>query len=109
MGTYNSNEIFKKYLKPEEIKPNGYVVKVMDNPENSDYKLALLCGYSSSEVLYAAVDFVDDYFAAATPVFDAYIHQRNELFEHKLPYYYISTAPSFKTRSIFTWVHPIND
>lgn len=109
LGTYNGNEIFKKYLKADEIKKNGYAVKVIDNPENSDYKLALLCGYSATEVLYAAVDFVDDYFAAATPVFDAYIHQRNELFEHKLPDYYISTAPAFKTRSIFTWGHPIND
>ncbi len=109
LGTYNDNEIFKKYLESEEIQKNGYVVKVIDNPENNDFKIALLCGYSATEVLYAAVDFVDDYFATATLVFDAYIHQRNELFEHKLPDYYISTAPAFKTRSIFTWGHPIND
>ena len=109
LGTYNENEILKKYLKPDELQKNGYIVKVIDNPENNDFKLALLCGYSATEVLYAAVDFVDDYLTAATPVFDAYIHLKNELFEHKLPYYYISTSPSFKTRSIFTWGHPIND
>ena len=78
LGTYNENEIFKKYLKPDELQKNGYIVKVIDNPENNDFKLALLCGYSATEVLYAAVDFVDDYLTAATPVFDAYIHLNNE-------------------------------
>lgn len=109
LGTYNDNPVFKKYLKADEIPENGYAVKVIDNPQNDSFKLVFLCGHSATEVLYAAVDFVDDYFSAATPVFDAYIHLRNELFEHKLPDYFISTAPSFKTRSIFTWGHPIND
>lgn len=109
LGTYNENLVLQKYLTADEIKTNGYVVKVIENPENNDFKLVLLCGYSDREVLYAAVDFVDDYLASATPIFDAYIHLRNELFEQPLPDYYISTAPAFKTRSIFTWGHPIND
>ena len=109
LGVYNENTILQKYLAADEIPQNGYAVKIIDNPENTEYKLTLLCGYSAAEVLYAAVDFVDDYLAAATPVFDAYIHLRNELFEHPLPDYYISTAPSFKTRSIFTWGHPISN
>lgn len=109
LGTYNENPVFRKYLEADELPENGYAVKVIDNPENNAFKLALLCGYSAKEVLYAAVDFVDDYLASATPVFDAYIHLRNELFCHSLPDYYISSAPSFKTRSIFTWGHPIND
>jgi len=109
LGTYSKNPILQKFFKRDEIPYKGYAVKVIDNPENTDYKIALLCGDSATEVFYAAVDFVDDYFARATPVFDAYIHLKNELFEHKLPDYYISTSPSFKTRSIFTWGHPIND
>lgn len=109
LGTYSENKILQKYLKKEEIPEKGYVVKVIDNPDAPEYKLALICGESSTEVFYGAVDFVDDYFVAATPIFDAYIHLKNELFEHKLPDYYISTSPSFKTRSIFTWGHPIND
>lgn len=109
LGIYGENPIFKKYLDKSELKENGYIVKVFDNPENSEVKIALLCGYSAVEVFYAAVDFVDDYFALATPSVDAFIRLRNELFEHRLPDYYISTAPDFKTRSIFTWGHPIND
>ncbi len=109
LGTYNENTILQKYFDSSEIKENGYAVKVIDNPKNNEFKLVLLCGYSDTEVFYAAVDFVDDYLAAATPIFDAYIHLRNELFEHPLPDYYNSSAPAFKTRSIFTWGHPIND
>ncbi|MBE6749982.1 MAG: hypothetical protein E7560_02320 [Ruminococcaceae bacterium] len=108
LGTYDKNSVLQKFFKREEIKEKGYAVKVIDNPYNNDYKLALLCGDSSAEVFYAAVDFVDDYFAKATPFFDG-IHLKNELFTHKLPDYYISTSPSFKTRSVFTWGHPIND
>lgn len=109
LGTYNESAILQNYFEPTEINQNGYAVKVLNNPENSEFKLVLLCGYSSTEVFYAAVDFVDDYLAAATPVFDAYIHLRNELFEHPLPDYYNAASPAFKTRSIFTWGHPIND
>ena len=109
LGCYCKNAILQKYISPEEVKKDGYVVKVMDNPENPQYKLALLCGDSPREVFYAAADFVDDYFNEATPSVDAYIHLRKELLEQKLPDYYISTAPAFKTRSVFTWGHPISD
>lgn len=108
IGTYE-NPLFQKYIKNNELPKDGYVVKVIDNPFNVNFKLVLLCGYTNREVFYAAVDFVDDYFSYATPSFDAYIRLKNELFLHKLPDYYISTSPSFKTRSVFTWGHPIND
>lgn len=109
LGCYNKNKVLQNYIKKEEVLKNGYVVKVIDNPCYPDCKLVLLCGYSKREVFYAAADFVDDYFSLATPSFDAYIRLRNELLDHKLPDYYISTAPSFTKRSVFTWGHPIND
>ena len=109
LGIYGQCPLLEAHITKEELPENGYVVKVMDNPQNPQYKLVLLCGSSAVEVLYAAVDFVDDYVALATPSVDAFIHLRNELFEHPLPDYYHATAPDFKTRSIFTWGHPIND
>lgn len=109
VGRYSENSLLQKYLIKSEIPKQGYVVKVMDHPENPEFKLALICGDTPAAVFYGAVDFVDDYFAMATPVFDAYIRLRNELFQHPLPDYYIATAPEFKTRSVFTWGHPIAD
>ena len=109
LGRYGDHPIFGEYLKTEDVPVDGYVVKVVNNPENAECKLVLLCGYSARELFYAAVDLVDDYFTEATPSVDAYIRLRNELFEHPLPDWYRSTAPSFKTRSTFTWGHPIND
>ena len=108
-GCYGDHPLFSEYIAPDELPTDGYVVKVIDNPENSACKLALLCGYSAREIFYAASDFIDDYFTVATPSVDAYIRLRNELLEHPLPDYCHSTAPSFKTRSVFTWGHPIND
>lgn len=109
LGRYSENKIIQKYLREDEVPENGYVVKVMNNPEYPEYKLALICGDTPAAVFYGTVDFLDDYLADATPIFDAYIHLPNELFQHPLPDYYIATSPDFKTRSVFTWGHPIND
>lgn len=108
LGTYGDNRYFGDYLSPEDIPENGYVVRVTDNPLNPDVKLALICGYSPREVFYAAADFTDDYLTKAIPIFDS-LPLVHELFRHKLPDYSISTAPKIKTRSIFTWGHPISD
>lgn len=109
LGRYVDNPVMQSYLQANEVAENGYVVKVMDHPENPACKLVLLCGDTDREVFYAAADFVDDYFTVATPSVDAYIHLRHELLEQRLPDYYHASAPSFKTRSVFTWGHPIND
>lgn len=109
LGTFRENSIIRKYMEPEKPPHNGYVVKVMDHPQTAGCKLVLLCGYSSTEVFYAAADFTDDYLAKAIPSFDACIHLEQELFINPLPDYVISTSPDFQTRSVFTWGHPIND
>ena len=108
IGTHANNALLRRYISREEIPTGGYVVKVIDYPEQPDIKLALICGDSEVEVFYGAVDFVDDYFAYAIPVHDN-MHLAHELFLEKLPDYYVSTAPCIKTRSVFTWGHPIND
>lgn len=109
LGTYAKNKILQKHIRKDEVPADGYVVKVMNNPEYPEYKLVLICGDTPAAVFYGTVDFLDDYLAKATPSFDAYIHLPNELFQHPLPDYYIATSPDFKTRSVFTWGHPIDD
>lgn len=108
IGTYSESDIIKKYIKEDEIPQDGYVVKVMDNPENPEFKLALITAREKREVFYAAVDFTDDYFVTAIPRSGS-LRLPNEIFENKVPDYYNASAPQIKKRSVFTWGNPIND
>jgi len=108
IGVYSENEIFSKYITEDEIPADGYVVKVINNPENEDLKLALITGNRGIDVFYGAVDFVDDYFVSAIPHNGA-VPMSEKLFEAVLPDYYKASAPKVKTRGVFSWGHPIND
>ena len=108
IGLYNENEIIRKHITADEIKEDGYVVKVMDNPENTDLKLVLITANTEAALFYGAVDFVDDYFALAAPKHGGLFLVDN-VFEEQETCYYVSIAPAIKTRSVFTWGTPIND
>ncbi len=108
IGTYDCNPIIKKYIAKVEIPDDGYVIKVMDNPENPELKLVILTALSPREVFYAAVDFIDDYFVKAAHV-RSNIYYHDELFNFKLKDYYVASAPAIKNRNIFTWATPICD
>lgn len=110
IGLYSENDLIRKYIKEEEIPENGYVVKVFDNPESTELKLALITAKDKSNLFYGAVDFVDDYFVKAKPINVNGLRQADEIFDREtLPDYYNASAPAIKTRAIFTWGHPIND
>lgn len=115
IGTPAGSPFIARYVKAEEIPENGYLVKVFDNPEKPEYKIVILTGDTDREVFYAAADFVDDYFVAAAKTDEC--HTYPDLFlcrdywqDHRnIPDYYKASAPKIKTRSIFTWGHPITD
>lgn len=110
ISLYNESEIIPKYIDKSEIKENGYVVKVFDNPENKEYKLVLITANSEIDLYYGAIDFVDDYFARSAP-WDGCMRLVDRTFggHYWMPDYYISNAPKIKRRCVFTWGHPIND
>ena len=108
IGLHEENEIIQKYISADEIANDGYVVKVMTNPENPELKMALITAKEPTALFYGAVDFVDDYFVKAAPVHGA-VRLCNEIFDFDLPDYYNASAPTIKTRSVFTWGNPIND
>ena len=109
IGEYDDNAIIRKYVKKEEIPQDGYVVKVVENPENSILKIAVITGDTPAAVFYGAVDFVDDFFVHTTPMHGG-LKMANEIFNHRdLKNYESISAPKFKTRSIFTWGQPILD
>lgn len=106
VSTYN--EIVAEYVNENEIPENGYLIKVFDNPKNSDLQIVLITAREDYNVFYGAVDFVDDYPAVAAPVSGG-LRTPCEMYDGKLPSYEYASAPTAKTRSIFTWGHPIND
>lgn len=108
IGLYDSSALIQKYIGRAEIKAGGYLVKVMDDPECKARKLVLITANEPAALFYGAVDFVDDYFAFAAPVHGS-VRLVDEIFDNPLPDYHRSSAPAIKTRSVFTWGHPIND
>lgn len=108
IGLYEENEVIRNYVNLSEIKEDGYVVKVIDNPENSEFKIALITANDPTALFYGAVDFVDDFFVNCAPMHGS-LQLPHELFSHPLKDYYSASAPAIKNRSVFTWGHPIND
>lgn len=108
LGTYDESAIIRKYIGEEEIQKDGYVVKVMDNPEVEGCKLVLITAKEKIGVFYGAVDYIDDYITIATPCCGSVV-KWYDLFTKELPDYYNASAPMVPTRSIFTWGQPIND
>ncbi len=106
IGTFDSDPIFAQYI--AEMPTNGFAVKVVDNPVSPSHQLVLVCGDTPAGVYYAAAHFVDDCFAAVAPNRNGLCF-RDEIFLNRLPQYEYITAPKAKTRSLFTWGHPIND
>jgi len=109
VGCYDTNELIRKYIKKDEIPENGYVVKVMDNPDNEELKIMIVAALEQRNVFYGAVELVDDYFSFAAPAHGG-LRMVDEIFiQDKMPDYYNASAPKFKTRSVFTWGQPILD
>jgi len=108
VGTYDENELVRRYVTLDEIPEDGFLVKVFDDPEQADRKLVIITAHKGREVFYGATDFVDDYFAFAEPR-HVVIHFPRELFTEHLPDYTHASAPKTKERSVFTWAHPIHD
>lgn len=108
VGTYAENALVRRYVSEEEIPEDGFLVKVFDDPENAERKLAVITAHKACEVFYGATDFVDDYFAFAEPR-RVVIHFPRELFTEHLPDYTHASSPKTKERSVFTWAHPIHD
>ncbi len=109
IGRYESSALLRAHLQREDIPLDGYIVKVMDHPEQPGCKLVLIAGDTKSAVFYGAAAFTQDYFAYAAPRLSS-LHLVHELFSgHPLPNWEVRSAPKFKTRSVWCWEHTITD
>ena len=118
LGTCRDNPILRHFLKDGDVPSNGYLVRAFaDGARN----VAVIAGSDARNVLWGAVDFVDDAMTALRPfrgnglkyaVDPFYV---GELWENpegkkgRVNPYESRRSPKTKIRSVFTWGHPIDD
>lgn len=108
IGLYEQSETVRKYVGQGEIKENGFLVKVIKNPADESCRIVILTAHEETELFYAAVSFLDDYIPANAPLFGS-VPMPQKIFDSQLREYFYSESSKNKTRSVFTWGHPIND
>ena len=108
VGLYSESALIQKYVRADEIKTGGFLVKVIKNPQNEEGRIVLLTANDERELFYAVVSFLDDYIPDNTPWHGA-VRMQQSIFDEPLNEYTYSENAQNKTRSVFTWGHPIND
>ena len=118
IGTPENNPVVARYLKPGDVPDGGYVVKAFSD---GDRNIAVIAGSDDQNVLWAAVDFVDDAMPAlrpfrgnglkfaADPFVKGWLWGKPGCEDGAIRYYESRRAPKTKVRSVFTWGHPIDD
>ena len=108
VGLYDACETVKKYVQAEEIKQGGFLVKVIKNPANEEGRIVIITAREEKELFYGAVSFLDDYIPEYSPWHGA-VRMPQIIFDEPLCEYSYTESAEYKTRSVFTWGHPIND
>lgn len=108
IGLYDDNPIIQRSIQKSEIPPDGYVLRVMANPDQPTCQLVLITANDPAALYYGVVDWIDDYLPKAVPVHGT-VRLVDEVFDQPLPTGSLASAPIVKSRSVFTWGHPIND
>ena len=115
----NDSPLIQKYVDIKEVPENGYLVKVIKNPSDETGRFVILTAHTQQELFYSVVSFLDDYIYKYAPndshqyrpdlIFDGIGNHFSGVTEQLLPECCYTEVPEFKTRSIFTWGHSINN
>ena len=69
LGLYEESREIKKYVSPEEVPEGGFAVKIVESPADPEEgRIVILTAHEESELLYAAIHFLDDYIPANAPL-----------------------------------------
>lgn len=108
VGCYEESARIRQLVSADEVPADGFLVKVIENPEDKDGRFVILTSHTEQELFYAAVSFIDDYI----PKYAKH-HGSNRMpdliFDAPLTICSYTEIPDHKTRSVFTWGHSIND
>ena len=108
LGLYQESETIRSFVEEKEIKENGFLVKVIENPTEQDGRYVILTAKDLPNLFYAAVSFIDEYIPQNAPHYGSN-RMPDLIFDTPLPKYCYSQSGGNATRSIFTWGHSIND
>lgn len=108
IGLYSESKVICKYVSENEIPEDGFIVKVIKNPEDEEGRLVILTAKSEEALFYSAVSFLDDYVPEHAPK-NGSNPMPDLIFDRPLPECSYTQSPDHKRRSIFTWGHSIND
>lgn len=108
VSRYADSAVIQQHVAPSEVPENGYLVKVIPNPEDEEGRFVILTAHNEQELFYAAVSFVDDYIPETAPHGGANL-MPDLIFDSPLAVRSYTEVPDHKSRCIFTWGHPIND
>lgn len=107
VSLYDDSKIIQKYIKPNELTENGYLLKVIDNEDSPESSLVLITAKNESALYRGAVYFIDDYVVKNSPMLAGKLTYR--FFDGRLVPGEHKEQIKSKTRSIFAWGHAIND
>ena len=108
MGCYGESPAIQKLVAEAEVPAEGYLVKVIENPEDAEGRFVILTAHKPVDVFYAAVSFIDDYIPKYGKISGSN-YMPDLTFDEPLKLCSYAETPDNKTRSIFTWGHSIND
>ena len=108
VSCYEESAAIKQYVSAEEVPEDGFLVKVIPTPAEAEGRLVILTAHTEQELFYAVVSFLDDYIYDYSPICGSN-YMPDRIFDRPLPECAYTEVPDNKTRSIFTWGHPIND
>lgn len=108
LGLYQESETIRSFVDEKEIKENGFLVKIIENPTEQDGRYVFLTAKNAPNLFYAAVSFIDEYIPQNAPHYGSN-RMPDLIFDSPLPLCCYSQSSSNVTRSIFTWGHSIND
>lgn len=108
LGLYKESQTVQKYVTREEIEGQDYLVKVVENPQNTDCRIVCITAQSPQNLFYGATAFIDNYLIDCAPLHGG-LKIPQWCFDYKMPTYSLAESAKIKTRSVFTWGHIIND
>ena len=108
VSRYQDSAIVPTYVNKREIPEDGYLVRVIKNPECEDGRLVILTSFTDEGVLGAVISFLDDYIYDFAPYAGANLMPQ-EIFNSPLTEASYSIVDDNRKRCIFTWGHSFNN
>lgn len=108
VGEWKNSPFIQRFVEKDEIAENGYLLKIIDNPEREDESIVIITAHEARNLFYGASAFFDVYAPYYAPDGGG-LKFSNSLFDQKLPTATYASAPQTQTRGVFSWGHCIND